>query len=111
MWDQSISWNVRSAEAALVESPENVTLSHYAHAIDYLVYAYLQKGNVTAASQALTEINNIENHQNSFGTAYALAAAPARVWLEQEDWDVQQASIWQLQGWVPWGSSIQIRWI
>jgi len=86
MWDQSISWNVRSAEAALVESPENVTLSHYAHAVDYLVYAYLQKGDVTAASQALAEMNNIENHQNSFGTAYALAAASARVRLEQEDW-------------------------
>ena len=45
MWDQSISWNVRLAEAAIEESQESVTLSHYAHAIDYLVYAHLQKGN------------------------------------------------------------------
>ena len=86
MWNQPISWNVRSADAALVESPENVTLSHYAHAIDYLVYAYLQKGNVAAASKAIAETNGIDNHQDSFGTAYALAAAPARVPLEQEDW-------------------------
>ena len=86
MWNQPISWNVRSADAALVESPENVTLSHYAHAIDYLVYAYLQKGNVAAASKAIAEMNGIDNHQDSFGTAYALAAAPARVPLEQEDW-------------------------
>ncbi len=86
MWNQSISWNENSAKSAIAHSPPDVTLSHYSHAVDYLVYAYLQKDDMTNARKWLNEMNAINNHQDGFGSAYALAASRARISLEQEDW-------------------------
>ena len=86
MWNQSIDWNRRSADAALAQATSDVTSSHYSHAMDYLVYAHLQTGQSDVAADVLSELLDVPNHQNVFASAYALAAAPARMRLELDDW-------------------------
>ena len=75
----------RSAEAALEQSGDLVQ-THYAHAIDYMVYGHLQLGEPEEAARLVDEMMRIDNHQVSFGGAYALAASPVRLLLEQEKW-------------------------
>lgn len=87
VWPDVISWNARSAEAALEQSPEEYTSMHHAHALDYMMYAYLQQGQDQAAKGVLDEIDAVENYQDSFGAAYGIAAAQARYVLEREGWD------------------------
>lgn len=86
-WDQVIEWNVRSAEAAL-EHPagEHVSL-HYPHALDYLMYGYLQRGEDSAAAGVLEDLGSREGYQPHMGSAYALAAIPARWHVERADWE------------------------
>jgi len=86
LWNETIFWNQRSAAAAVEQSGKDMTTMHYAHAMDYLVYAQLQQGEVEAANKSLQELFAIENHQDGFAAAYALTASPARVPLEQGDW-------------------------
>ena len=86
LWDDVIEWNKRSARAALNQPVNGMTSLHYAHAIDYLVYGYLQKGQEKKAEQVLEKLNATDNFQNSFASAYAIAAAQARIALERSDW-------------------------
>ncbi len=44
MWNDVVSWNLRSAKAALKYPTEGSTTMHYVHAMDYLLYGYLQLG-------------------------------------------------------------------
>src|SRR5690606_15381226 len=55
-WNDVIAWNRRSADAALEQPVDGVVSMHYPHAIDYLVYAYLQQGEDDAAMAALDEL-------------------------------------------------------
>ncbi len=85
-WDEVIDWNRRSADAAL-EHPAGEQISlHYPHAMDYLMYGYLQKGEDERARAVLEEIRSRENFQPHLATAYALAAIPARWHVERRDW-------------------------
>jgi len=86
-WDETIAWNKRSARAALAEPMANVVSSHYAHAMDYGIYAHLQKGAFETAQAMVTEFLGLENQQGNFGSAYALSAAPGRLLLEQDLWE------------------------
>ncbi len=86
LWDDVIEWNRRSARAALHQPVNGMTSLHYAHAIDYLVYGYLQKGQENKAEQVLEKLNATNNFQDSFASAYAIAAAQARIALERSDW-------------------------
>ena len=57
------------------------------HALDYLVYAYLQGGQDRRAAAVLDRIRSVERAEPpSLVAAYALAAAPARYALERHDW-------------------------
>lgn len=85
-WDAAIDWNERSAEAALAQPLGDVISSHYAHAMDYLIYSHLQKGEVDVAQDLVDTFVGTVNQQNDFGSAYALAATPVRLLLEQDDW-------------------------
>lgn len=85
-WEDVASWNIRSAEAALKHSGHGHTSLHYPHAIDYLVYARLQRGRDADAMAALDELEENGPYQPNLASAYALAAAPARVALERRDW-------------------------
>lgn len=86
LWSLTEEWNVRSADAARRQSKPGELSLHYIHAMDYLMYAYLQTAKDDMAQNALTEINGVERYQDSFASAYALAAAPARYVLERRQW-------------------------
>lgn len=87
-WDDSIEGNVKSAKVAR-RMPVNGAVSlHYVHALDYLVYAYLQKSQSVKAEEVYLEMIDIKPpFQNSGVVAYALAAIPARMALENQNWE------------------------
>ena len=87
-WQESIDMNIRSANAAwTLPADGNVSL-HYFHALDYLVYAYLQKSQSKKAYDIVAGIDTIyQTFQSHSVTAYALAAMPARLVLENQDWE------------------------
>lgn len=85
-WEETIEWNERSASAALAQPLGDTISSHYAHAMDYLIYSQLQRGVFQTAEKLVEEFLSHKNQQSNFGSAYALAASPVRVLLEQEKW-------------------------
>ena len=87
MWPEVISWNIRSADAAKSQSGPDTISMHYIHAVDYLIYSYLQKGQDQKAMQVLKEANSITNYQDSFGSAYGIAGAQSRHALETMNWE------------------------
>lgn len=86
-WQESIDMNRRSAAAAL-EHPAGEQLSmHYLHALDYLAYAHLQRAEDAKALEVLRLVEQINGPvQPHVASAYALAAVPARVVLERQQW-------------------------
>jgi tetratricopeptide (TPR) repeat protein len=86
LWEDVAHWNRRSADAAWKQSVGGVASLHYAHAMDYMVYANAQVGNDEGAKAALDELNAIKVFQDSFASAYAIAAAQARYPLERSRW-------------------------
>lgn len=86
LWEESVALNVRSANAVLDQSVGDIIVDHYPHAVDYAVYAHLQLGQADQAVKMLSDMDGHPNLMNTFGTAYAAAAAPARIPLEQGDW-------------------------
>ena len=87
MWEEAIDWNMRSAEAAREQPVAGKTSMHHAHALDYMMYAYLQQGRDEKASEVLGEINSVDDYQDHFGAAYGVSAAQARYVLERGAWD------------------------
>ncbi|MBD3666168.1 tetratricopeptide repeat protein [Sulfitobacter aestuariivivens] len=100
-WEKSVHLNDRSAKAALAQSTD-IVQSHYAHAIDYMVYGHLQLGAAQQAERLVTEMLAIDNHQVSFGGAYALAASPVRLLLEQDDWSGAAGLSPKMHSAIPW---------
>lgn len=87
-WDESIEWNWRSANAALRLPFQGKVSLHYFHALDYIVYAYLQKAEDKKAIEILEGLDTLEGPFQAHATsAYMLAAAPVRIALERHLWD------------------------
>ncbi len=86
-WDETIDWNRRSADAALEQPVGDYTSMHHAHALDYMMYGYLQKGQDRKAKEVLDELSSIDNYQPHLGSAYGIAAANARYAMERRDWE------------------------
>jgi tetratricopeptide (TPR) repeat protein len=111
-WERSIDLNRRSAEAAL-DTSGDVTQTHYVHAVDYMVYGHLQMGQAEEAARLVGEMLAIDNHQVSFGGAYALAASPVRLLLEQEKWAEAAALSPDMHPSIPWEKfpqAVAMRW-
>jgi tetratricopeptide (TPR) repeat protein len=90
-WDRSILSNRRSAEAGRkFEAREhlNALWDQRGHALDYLMYAYLQEGRDIEAKHVLDEAAAATAvfPTNSLTNDYALAAIPARYALERGRW-------------------------
>jgi len=89
-WPAVIDGNLRAAEAAL-EHPagerRQYVWDEFAHAIEYLVYAYLQQGNDSKALEQLQRLRNTPSLEPSFKTAFHLASTQARYALERRDWN------------------------
>lgn len=90
LWDKSIEFNLRSAEAARKLNVSAGALnSHYPHALDYLAYAYLQRGQYRAADEVRRQLAAQQGPYASVNTtamAFAFAAVPARCALERQAW-------------------------
>jgi tetratricopeptide (TPR) repeat protein len=87
IWQESIEMNKRSADAALKHPVDGAISLHYTHAMDYLVYAYLQQGEDRKAMQVLDTLRSLEGpFQIHIASAYTFAAVPARVALERQVW-------------------------
>ncbi|MDA2919610.1 hypothetical protein MYX76_08995 [Desulfobacterota bacterium AH_259_B03_O07] len=86
IWHDVIDWNIHSASAAKRQSTDTMPL-HYIHAVDYLIYAYLQQGQYEKVLNLLNKINGVEDYQDSFVSAYGIAAAQARYPIERMEWE------------------------
>ncbi len=86
-WDDTADWNERSADAAQRNPYRGLTSLHYPHALDYMMYAYLQLGEYDKASETLERVREIEAGQPHFATAYGIAAPQARYYMEQHKWE------------------------
>jgi len=92
LWDESISTNINSESSASCYAENvnpDVTWVAELHAVDYLVYAYLQKGNTQKAQEYLQQTQSITSvfPKENFAAAYALNAIPVRVALENKQWE------------------------
>jgi len=91
MWEESIAANRSSADAGRQferEQKPDASWDQTLHALDYLVYAYLQVGREDAAAGVAAEAGAVRRvfPDSSIIAAYALAAIPARVALERGRW-------------------------
>jgi hypothetical protein len=91
MWEESVSTNRRSMEAALASG----SISEVLHAADYAMYAYLQMGKEAEARAILDglpalaarfDANAITGAAPGSAGFFALAAIPARWALERRAW-------------------------
>jgi tetratricopeptide (TPR) repeat protein len=85
-WAETAEWNERSAEAALRQPVDGIMSMHYPHALDYMMYAYLQLDDEARARETLRRVEAIEQVQPLFASAYGIAAARARYHLERSEW-------------------------
>jgi tetratricopeptide (TPR) repeat protein len=88
-WDKVIAGNLQAAEAAL-EHPAgehgDLVWDEFPHAIEYLVYAYLQKSMNDEAGAQVRRLLATRNLEPTFKTAFHLASTQARYALERHAW-------------------------
>ncbi|AGA34705.1 TPR repeat protein [Thioalkalivibrio nitratireducens DSM 14787] len=101
-WPQVIDWNARSAEVAREHKVNGAISFHYIHAIDYLVYGHLQRGEDSTAENIHQAAFDEGRHQGSFPGAFHLAAMPARLAVEQRDWDAAAAIEPRVPDYIAW---------
>jgi tetratricopeptide (TPR) repeat protein len=83
LWQESISSNLGSAAAARKQGATGDEL----HAMDYLVYAYLQGGQVREAKKVFDTLPPVRQDDPAyFAGLYAIAAMPARYAVERHRW-------------------------
>ncbi|HWM90258.1 MAG TPA: tetratricopeptide repeat protein [Thermoanaerobaculia bacterium] len=89
-WNGVVRGNLLAAEAAL-EHPAGergeFVWDEFPHAIEYLVYAYLQKGADDGAAEQLKRLRASERLEPTFKTAFHLASTQARYALERRAWN------------------------
>ena len=82
-WTESIASNVEAARVA----KEAGDLHDQLHAMDYLVYAYLQLGQDEKAKAIIDEMMTVTGLTGTYLPGpYALAVSPARYAVERGDW-------------------------
>ncbi len=90
LWSECINSNLESVSSAQCYAQEAGIKGHWdedLHGMDYLVYAYLQKGDNDLAKKQWEYLNTIkEVYPVNFKVAYAFAAIPARYVLENKLW-------------------------
>jgi tetratricopeptide (TPR) repeat protein len=89
-WSGVIRGNVRAAEAALAypagDNGEFVS-DEFPHAIEYLVYAYLQQGADERAARDLKRLHTTARLEPTFKTGFHLVSTKARFALERRAWN------------------------
>jgi tetratricopeptide (TPR) repeat protein len=98
LWDECIQSNVISTASAKCYAENAAMKGHWdeeLHGMDYLMYAYLQKGDDSLARGLYNYLKTIhEVYPVNFKDAYAFAAIPSRWLLERKMWtDATQLEI------------------
>jgi hypothetical protein len=84
LWDDSIRSNLASKKAAR----EHDDTMGQVHAMDYLVYAYMQSGRDREARGVIGELKAMHGlDMDDFGIAYPVTAMPIREVVEQGRWN------------------------
>jgi tetratricopeptide (TPR) repeat protein len=85
LWDDSIASNIAARDAASARGDVGEQL----HAMDYLTYAYLQRGRIAEATQEVAKLKAMAGLAGaSFKIGYAGNAMPVRLAVETRDWAV-----------------------
>ena len=104
-WDGVIRGNLAAAEAALEHRAGDrgqYVWDEFAHAIEYLVYAYLQQGDDAAAAAQLARLRESSDIEPSFKTAFHFASTQARYALERRDWAAAARIVPREPATLPW---------
>jgi tetratricopeptide (TPR) repeat protein len=82
-WDDSIASNLAARTAAHQQGDTGEEL----HAMDYLVYAYLQCGRDLEAAKVIQSLSSMQNlDAGDFKSGYATTAMPIRYIVERRQW-------------------------
>jgi len=103
LWDDSIQSNLAARAAAHQQGDIGEEL----HAMDYLVYAYLQKGEEAKAAGVLADLRGMGALPAGFKTGYASTAMPARFAVERRKWD-EAAKCSAAPGASPWVEAVAV---
>lgn len=104
MWEDSIASNDAARDAAKRADDTGEEL----HAMDYLVYAYLQLGREAEAAQVIQQLKSMPNLNNAdFKASYSATAMPVRYMLERGDW-ANAAGVGALAGAPPHVTAISV---
>jgi len=91
LWDECAKSNFDAMTSAQCYAEQAKLKGHWdeeLHAIDYLVYSYLQINDNAKAKFYVDYLASIkEVSPSNFKTAYAFAASPARYAIERKDWN------------------------
>ena len=92
LWQESIDTNLNSSSSAICYSESVEEEGHWSqeiHAMDYLVYAYLQQGDSEKVTEQNDYMKSIKTAfpANNFAVAYSANAIPARIALENRNWN------------------------
>jgi tetratricopeptide (TPR) repeat protein len=83
LWDDSIASNTASSDAARKAGD----IGEQLHAMDYLVYAYLQSGRDTDAAGVIAQLKAMPGlNVGSFKVGYAATVMPIRYVVERGQW-------------------------
>jgi hypothetical protein len=83
LWDDSIASN----QAARVAARAQADVGEELHAMDYLTYAYLQRGREADAEQVVADLRSMGVPNGSeFKVGYAATAMPVRLAMERQRW-------------------------
>lgn len=90
LWDESIGSNLASRKKAhdfvAAQDPQMTSFDEL-HAVDYLVYAYLQQGRNADAKKLVDATASVKKVYNpNFAAAFAICAVPARYAMERRAW-------------------------
>jgi len=93
LWNESIKSNIDSADSAVCYAESvnpNANWVSEIHALDYLVYAYLQLGDNAKAQSEMNKMEEIKEvfPADHFASAYALIAVPSRLAIENKNWEL-----------------------
>jgi hypothetical protein len=84
LWDDSIASN----QAARAAAHRDGDVGEELHAMDYLTYAFLQRGRYLDAEQVALDLRSMKVLSAAeFKTGYAATAMPVRLAIERRDWD------------------------
>ncbi|HEX8712271.1 MAG TPA: hypothetical protein VF730_10395 [Terracidiphilus sp.] len=83
LWDESVASNLAAKEAAKQQGDTGEEL----HAMDYLVYAYLQSGRDEKAAEVIQQLKAMRDvDAGDFKSGYAATAMPIRYIVERRQW-------------------------